>query len=238
MERTLRVLGLIPARGGSKGVPGKNTRLLGGKPLLAWTTEAALAARSLDRVMLSTDDPKIADLGQSLGVEAPFLRPSMLAADDTPTLDVVIHALQWLERSGDPYDAVVLLQPTSPFRPMGMIDRAVRLLEERDASSVISMEPVPHHHHPFWVFLSDGEGGVRLSTGGRDPIPRRQLLPTALVRDGRLYAIRSQVVLEERSLYGDRCVPLCEPNEAKVNLDTPDDFARAERLLERRLVNA
>jgi CMP-N-acetylneuraminic acid synthetase len=219
-------------------VPGKNTRLLGGKPLLAWTAESALAARSLDRVVLSTDSPEIADLGRSLGLDAPFLRPAVLAADDTPTLDVVIHALGWLERSGDPYDAVVLLQPTSPFRPAGMIDRAVRLLQEQDASSVISMQPVPHHHHPFWVFLSDGEGGVRLSTGGRDPIPRRQLLPTALVRDGRLYAVRSCVALEQRSLYGDRCVPLCEPNEANVNLDTLDDFAQAERLLERRLINA
>lgn len=233
MTRPLRVLGLIPARGGSKGVPGKNMRSLGGKPLLAWTAEAALAAQTLDRVILSTDDPGIAAMGRLLQLEVPFMRPAALAEDETPTLDVIIHALRWLERAGDRYDAVALLQPTSPFRTPELIDRAVRLLHARDATSVITMRHVPHRHHPFWVFLREEDGSVRLSTGERDPIPRRQMLPEALVRDGRLYVTRSSVVLEERSLYGERCYPLCEPDEEDVNLDTLEDFVHAERLLGR-----
>jgi CMP-N,N'-diacetyllegionaminic acid synthase len=238
MDRCLRVLGLIPARGGSKGVPGKNLRSLGGKPLLAWTAEAALAARSLDRVILSTDDSAIAMLGRSLHLDVPFLRPAELAKDETPTLDVVVHALRWLERAGDPYDAVALLQPTSPFRSPELIDRAVALLQEREATSVVTMRPVPHRYHPHWVFLRQEDGGVRLTTGERDPIPRRQMLPEALARDGRLYVTRSWVVLEQRSLYGDRCFPLCVPDEEDVNLDTLEDFAHAERLLERKLTHA
>lgn len=233
MKARLRVVGLIPARGGSKGVARKNLRLLGGRPLLSWTADAALSAETLARVVLSTDDPEIAASGRALGLDVPFLRPAALAADDTPTLDVVLHALRWLERSGDHFDAVVLLQPTSPFRAPGLIDQAVSILQERDATSVITVRPVPHRYNPHWVFQPDAEGVLRLATGERDPLPRRQLLPEAYVRDGRLYAVRTGVVLEQGSLYGDRCLPLYQCDVEDINLDTLEDFANAERLLAR-----
>lgn len=220
----MRVLGLIPARGGSKGIPGKNVRLLGGKPLLAWTAEAALASRRLSRVVLSTDDEGIAEAGRRCGLDVPFLRPAELARDDTPTLPVVRHALESLE---DRFDAVCLLQPTSPFRRAADVDGCIALLEERGLDAVVSVLPVPAEHNPHWVFFEDGDGLLRLATGEEQPIPRRQELPPAFHRDGSVYVTRREIVMGG-SLYGRRLGGYLMP-EAGVNLDTPADWERAER---------
>lgn len=224
----MRVLGLVPARGGSKGIPGKNVRPLGGRPLLAWTAEAALASRRLSRVVLSTDDEGIAEVGRRCGLDVPFLRPAELARDDTPTLPVVRHALEALE---DGFDAVCLLQPTSPFRRAEDIDGCIAMLEERGLDAVVSVLPVPAEHNPHWVYFEDG-GLLRLATGEEQPIPRRQELPPAFHRDGSIYVTRREVVLSggEGSLYGRRLGGYVMP-EAGVNLDTPADWERAERLL-------
>jgi CMP-N-acetylneuraminic acid synthetase len=221
----MRVLGLVPARGGSKGIPGKNVRPLGGRPLLAWTAEAALASRRLSRVVLSTDDEGIAEAGRRCGLEIPFLRPAELARDDTPTLPVVQHALEML---GDGFDAVCLLQPTSPFRRAGDIDACIAMLEERELDAVVSVLPVPAEHNPCWVYFEDG-GLLRLATGGEQPVPRRQELPPAFHRDGSVYVTRREVVMAG-SLYGRRLGGYVMP-EAGVNLDTPADWERAERRL-------
>jgi CMP-N,N'-diacetyllegionaminic acid synthase len=222
----MRVLGLIPARGGSKGIPGKNVRPLGGRPLLAWTAEAALASRRLSRVVLSTDDEGIAEAGRRCGLEIPFLRPAELARDDTPTLPVVRHALETLE---DPFDAVCLLQPTSPFRRAEDIDACIAMLEERGLDAVVSVLPVPAEHNPCWVYFEDGAGLLRLATGEEQPIPRRQELPPAFHRDGSVYVTRREIVMAG-SLYGRRLGGYVMP-EAGVNLDTPADWERAERRL-------
>jgi CMP-N,N'-diacetyllegionaminic acid synthase len=230
----MRVLGLIPARGGSKGIPGKNVRLLGGKPLLAWTAEAALASRRLSRVVLSTDDEEIAETGRRCGLEIPFLRPAELACDDTPTLPVVRHALEVLEQAGDRFDAVCLLQPTSPFRRAEDIEGCIALLEERGLDAVVSVLPVPPEHNPHWVYFEDGAGLLRLATGEEQPIPRRQELPPAFHRDGSVYVTRRDVVMSggEGSLYGRRLGGYVMPDAGRsVNLDTPADWERAERLL-------
>ncbi|HEX3129953.1 MAG TPA: acylneuraminate cytidylyltransferase family protein [Thermoanaerobaculia bacterium] len=220
----MKVLGLIPARGGSKGIPGKNVRPLGGRPLLAWTAEAALAARRLSRVVLSTDDEAIAEVGRQCGLDVPFLRPAELARDDTPTLPVVRHALEELKG----FDAVCLLQPTSPFRRDEDIDACIAMLEERDLDAVVSVLPVPAEHNPHWVYFEDG-GLLRLATGEEQPIPRRQELPPAFHRDGSVYVTRREVVMRG-SLYGRRLGGYVMP-KAGVNLDTPADWERAERLL-------
>jgi CMP-N,N'-diacetyllegionaminic acid synthase len=222
----MRVLGLIPARGGSKGIPGKNMRLLGGRPLLAWTAEAALASRRLSRVVLSTDDEGISQAGRRCGLEVPFLRPAELARDDTPTLPVVRHALETLE---DGFDAVCLLQPTSPFRRAEDIDACIAMLEERGLDAVVSVLPVPAEHNPHWVYFEDGAGLLRLATGEDQPIPRRQELPPAFHRDGSVYVTRRDVVMAG-SLYGRRLGGYVMP-EAGVNLDTPADWEQAERRL-------
>lgn len=228
----MKVLGVIPARGGSKGIPCKNVRLLGGKPLLAHTAEAALAARRLSRVILTTDDERIAEVGRGLGLEVPFLRPADLARDDTPTLPVAQHAVAELERSGDRFDAVCLLQPTSPFRRPGEIDGCVELLEADGLDAVISVLPVPPEHNPHWVYFRDGEGLLRLATGEDQPIPRRQELPPAFHRDGSVYVVRRNVLMQENSLYGRRLGGYLMPEPGRsVNLDTLADWAKAEALV-------
>lgn len=227
----MRVLGIIPARGGSKGIPDKNVRPLGGKPLLAHTAEAALSAGRLSRVVLSTDDEGIAEVGRACGLEVPFLRPPELAMDDTPTLPVLQHAVAELEKAGDRFDAVCLLQPTSPFRRPWDIDGCVELLEKGGLDAVVSVLPVPPEHNPHWVYVHDGEGLLRLATGEDQPIPRRQELPPAFHRDGAVYVTRRDVLMEGHSLYGRRLGGYLADPWWSVNLDTPTDWERAERLL-------
>jgi CMP-N,N'-diacetyllegionaminic acid synthase len=225
----MRVLGIVPARGGSKGIPGKNVRPLGGKPLLVHTAEAALAARLLSRVVLTTDDEEIAKVGRACGLEVPFLRPAELALDDTPTLPVLQHAVTELERAGDHFDAVCLLQPTSPFRRAGDIDGCIQLLETEGLDGVVSVLPVPPEHNPHWVYIRNGNGLLRLATGEDQPIPRRQELPPAFHRDGSIYVTRRGVLMEGNSLYGKRLGGFLADSRS-VNLDTPADWERAERL--------
>lgn len=225
----MRVLGIVPARGGSKGIPGKNVRPLGGKPLLAWTAESALAARRLSRVVLTTDDEKIAEVGRACGLEVPFLRPAELAMDDTPTLPVLQHAVAELEKKGNRFDAVCLLQPTSPFRRAGDIDGCIEMLETEGLDAVVSVLPVPPEHNPHWVWFRAGDGLLRLATGEDQPIPRRQELPPAFHRDGSVYVTRRDVLMEGNSLYGKRLGGFLADSRS-VNLDTPADWERAERL--------
>lgn len=226
----MRVLGLIPARGGSKGVPRKNIRQLAGRPLLAYTADAARGARSLTRVVLSTDDEEIADVGRACGLDVPFLRPADLAGDTAPTLPAVQHALRWLAERGEIYDAVCLLQPTSPLRTAADIDGCVALLATSGADAAISVLPVPPEYNPHWVYFADEAGALHLSTGEAQPIPRRQSLPPAFHRDGSIYVTRSHVALAG-SLYGERVVGYAMPQRPSVNIDTLDDWALAEALL-------
>jgi CMP-N,N'-diacetyllegionaminic acid synthase len=228
----MRVLGLIPARGGSKGVARKNVRVLCGKPLLQWTAESALAARSLDRVVLSTEDEEIASVGRRCGVDVPFLRPSELARDDTPTLPVVQHALHELEKGGDRFDAVCLLQPTNPFRRPVDIDACVDLLSISYADAVMSVLRVPAEYNPHWVYFRAEDGSLRLSTGEPEPIARRQLLPPAFHRDGSIYVTRRNAIMDQRSLYGTRVLGFEVDRARAVNIDTPADWSRAEILMQ------
>lgn len=227
----MRVLGLIPARGGSKGVPRKNIKLLAGKPLLAYTAEAALAAEHLSRVILSTDDEEIAEVGRACGIEVPFLRPADLALDKSPTLPVVQHALRFIEEQGDRFDAVCLLQPTNPLRRAADIDACIALMENSDADAVISVLAVPAEHNPHWVYFRNADGGLSLSTGELSPIPRRQDLPAAFHREGSVYVTRRDVVINENSLYGARVAGYEIDPARSVNIDTPEDWERAEKLI-------
>jgi CMP-N-acetylneuraminic acid synthetase len=229
----MRVLGLVPARGGSKGIPRKNIRLLAGKPLLAYTAEAALAARSLARVVLSTDDAEIAETGRRYGLEVPFFRPAELADDTAPTLPVVQHAIAALEAAGDRFDAVCLLQPTNPLRQPRQIDEAIELLEARGATAVVSVLPVPAEHNPHWVYFQTAAGLLRLSTGEDAPITRRQELPPAFHREGSIYASRRDTVMLENSLYGASVVGYLIAAESSVNIDHESDWERAEALVSR-----
>lgn len=227
----MRILGIIPARGGSKGVPDKNIVDLCGKPLLAYTAEAALNATRLSRVILSTDSEKIAQIGRVLGLDVPFLRPDELAQDDTPTLPVLKHALEQLERTGELYDAVCLLQPTSPLRTATMIDEACRLFMAERADTLLSVLPVPHQYHPDWAMILQEDGSLHWATGKKEPITRRQLLPPAFHREGSLYIARARLVLEQGTLYGRRIIPYKVDPSLSINIDSPADLDVARRLI-------
>lgn len=230
----MRVLGLIPARGGSKGVPRKNVRLLGGKPLIEYTVEAALRARRVNRVLVSTEDAKIASVAKSLGAEVPFLRPASLAQDDTPMLPVITHATEAVIAEGWVPDVICLLQPTFPFRPPEAIDACIELLEAQAADCVITVHRVPAHFNPHWVYFERPDGSLQLSTGESEPIPRRQALPPAFYRSGAVYVTRTATITKHDSLYGDRVVGYETPAESSCNIDTMDDWARAETLVAQR----
>ena len=233
----MRVLGIITARGGSKGIPGKNLKLLGGRPLLDYSIDAANDT-PLDRLILSTEDQKIAEVGRSLGCEVPFMRPAELARDETPHLPVIQHAVRWLlEHENYRPDIVLILQPTSPLRSSADIAAALRMLELSGADSVVSVNEVPAHAHPMRMLRVDDQGNAVLFATGqpvRKRINRRQDLPKAFVMNGAVYACRTDVLFAaEPSLYGDRVVAYPMPSERSISIDTLEDWAEAERALAR-----
>lgn len=226
----MQIVGLIPARAGSKGIPGKNTRLLANKPLIAYTIECALESKVLGQVVVSTEDPKTAEIASSFGAEVPFLRPVHLAQDETPTLPVVQHALQYLEQAGTRIDAICLLQPTSPFRSVGLLREAVEIFQRSEYDSLVTLKAVPAEYHPEWVLSRDKVGQVHWFNGQSAPISRRQDLSTVYIRDGSIYITRRDCLLSG-SLYGDRIYGLVNHDPCHVNLDHPEDWATAERIL-------
>jgi CMP-N,N'-diacetyllegionaminic acid synthase len=232
------VLGLIPARGGSKSIPGKNIAPVAGRPLLAYTCAAALASAKLTRVLLSTDDVEIARVGRNCGVEVPFLRPDELARDDTPSLAVAQHAVRWLiEHEKWTPEILVLLQPTSPLRQARHIDEALGVMAQTDADTVVSVIEVPHRFSPYSVMsLRDG----RLENFWKDPLPfdrfRRQNLPVLYARNGpAVLATRTSVLLEQNNFYGPRVAPYIMSQEESIDIDSPSDLELASWLLERGL---
>ena len=234
----MKVLGIITARGGSKGVPGKNLKLLGGKPLIAHTVEA-VADCALDRVILSTEDARIADAARALGVDVPFMRPAELARDETPHLPVIQHAVRWLaEHQAYRPDVVVILQPTSPLRSAIDIAAALRMLELSDADAVVSVTEVPAHANPMRMLRVDDHGYATLFVDGqpvRNRVNRRQDLPKAWVMNGAVYACRTAALLSESpSLYGDRVIAYPMPAERSISIDDLHDWAEAEAALARR----
>jgi len=234
----VRVLALIPARGGSKGVPRKTVRALGGKPPLGYTIAAARAAGGIDRVVVSTEDDEIAAVARSLGAEVPFTRPAALAQDDTAMLPVIVHALESVAAAGWTPDTVCLLQPTFPFRRPQDIDACIDALQSKHADCVISVHRVPHQFNPHWVYVEKPDGSLQLATGENEPILRRQELPPAFHRSGAVYVSRASVITERGSLYGDRVVGYETPAESGCNIDTMDDWTQAEALIARRGADA
>ena len=225
-----RVLGVVPARSGSKGIPGKNTRTLAGRPLLAYSAVPARESSVVDRLVLSTDSSEIAAVGRELGLEVPFLRPPELAGDDTPMQPVIEHAVREMERSGWRPDVVVILQPTAPLRRPEHVRRAVSLLVESGASSVASVVRIPDHFAPHYAMRIEGGRLTSFLPEGAG-LTRRQEVEPAYSRDGTVYATRRDVLVEEGSIYGSDCRPLVLGDDESINLDTPADWERAEARL-------
>lgn len=228
----MRILGFVPARGGSKGVPGKNSRPLAGKPLLARAVETARAAGVLDRVLVSTDDPALARAARDAGAEAPWLRPAELAQDGSPMVDAVAHALGRLDADeGYRPDAVMILQATSPFRTAETIRRAARLFAESGGASVISVTEA--RPHPYWTYrLKDGR--LKPFMDGFVAPPPRQQHPPAYALDGSVFLFSRERFLASRSIYSTDDVPLIVPPEEALDIDTPLDWEIAEALCKAR----
>lgn len=229
------VLAIIPARGGSKTIPRKNIRLFAGHPLIAYSIAAGLASKRVNRVILSTDDQEIAAVAQRYGAEIPFLRPQELAQDATPDLPVFQHALAWLaENQAYQPDIVVQLRPTSPFRRVWYIDNAVQRLLEQPQADAVRTVCVPFQN-PFkmWHIGADGFMQPIMHTDHPEPynLPR-QALPEIYWQTGYVDAARADTILSKNSMTGDRILPLIIDASEWVDIDSPDDWRRAERLLE------
>ncbi|MFA6316582.1 MAG: acylneuraminate cytidylyltransferase family protein [Elusimicrobiota bacterium] len=221
----MRILGIIPARGGSKGIPGKNIKLLGGVPLIGHTIRAARESGCVDRLWVSTDDSKIARAAESLGVPVPWLRPARLATDKARTEDCVVHLLGKLkEDEGYVPDAVILLQPTSPFRSAETIRRAVRLFEKGGGRGVVSVALAPMH--PYWCFRV--EKGRLVPFCPAKSASRRQDLPPAYCYDGSVYLVATGSFLRTRSFSGKGALALIVPEHEVLDIDEPSDWVAAE----------
>jgi CMP-N-acetylneuraminic acid synthetase len=227
----VRILGLVPARGGSKGVPGKNVRPLAGESLVRRAFACARAAGVCDRIVLSTDDESIAEDGVRAGLEVPFIRPADLARDETPMIDVALHALEALSASGYAPDAVMLLQPTSPLRTPEHLRKAADMLDGND--SVCSVVPLPRDHCPHYVMKITDAGYLDFFLDDGARIVRRQDVPQAYRRDGTVYLTRTPVLTQARSFYGARCVPLILDPAESLTIDSPEQWSAAEGLLSR-----
>ena len=227
------VLALIPARGGSKGLPGKNLRPLAGQSLIAYAARVARESAVVDRAVLTTDAEEIAAEGRRAGLEVPFMRPVHLAQDDTPMKPVIEHALATLAQDGFVPDLVLLLQPTSPLRTPEHLRTAVRMLRESRADSVVSVVELPRHLSPDYVMRIEN-GGLQpfLPEGAR--VTRRQDARPAYVRDGTIYAFWTQTLIAQGSIYGARSLPLIVNAAESITIDSPSDWDAAERLLRQR----
>jgi CMP-N,N'-diacetyllegionaminic acid synthase len=235
--RAIRVLALIPARGGSKGLPGKNLRPLAGKPLLTWSIEQALATPEVTKVVVSTDDPRIAEVARSAGAEVPGLRPAELARDDSPTAGAVLHALDVLAERGEEFDAVLLLEPTSPLRAPGDLSRAIATLRDgwAQADSVVSVGEI-HTESPFVAKTVTAEGYVAplLPPTGAT---RRQDLPTAYFPYGVAYLTKVSALRATLSFYHSTSLPLFVERWQNFEVDDVVDFICVEAVMRARLAS-
>lgn len=232
----IKILGVITARGGSKGIPGKNIKPLLGKPLIAYTIEAAKKSGVLDRIILTTDDEEIARVAKNFGCEVPFMRPAELAGDNTPTLPVLVHALRWLEANeGYKPDAIMILQPTSPLRQHFHIQEAVALFLKSRADSVVGVTETPHHFNPHRAMVVDENGHLKLFNGNpvKKRIVPRQALPGSYWNNTSIYLCKTNFLFDESepNLFGDRVLPYFMDAKYAVDVDEPQDWDRAEAAL-------
>lgn len=223
-----RVLAIIPARKGSKGLPLKNVRPLAGKPLLAWPIAAARASAHVDRTIISTDDQGFADLAVQHGAEAPFLRPAELASDTAPSIDFIVHALDTLAAAGETYDYLVLLEPTSPLTEGADVDAALRTLDASDAEAIVGVARLETHHPAFAVRMRPDGVIDPLQPGGFAAMPRRQDLEPVFGLDGSLYISTVEALRRERSFCHGRTLGHAMARYKSHEVDDLIDFLCVE----------
>ena len=227
----MKVLALISARGGSKGISRKNIKPLAGKPLIAWTIEAARQAHGIDRLIVSTEDEEIAEVARQYGAEVPFMRPASLAADDTPGIAPVLHAMAQLPG----FDWILVLQPTSPLRSPADIEGILERCRSSGASSAVSVCEVSKH--PYWMYECDAAGQLQPLIAGHPKITRRQELPSAYALNGALYLARTDWLIERKAFVGPDTLGFIMPDDRSADLDTLQDWHWVEYLIERHHAN-
>lgn len=228
----MKILYLIPARGGSKGVPGKNIKELGGMPLIAHSIGHALAVAPAEDVVVSTDSEEIKSVAEKYGANVPFLRPEALATDTAGSREVMLHAVDFFAREGREYDTIVLLQPTSPLRDPQDIERAVELFKERRPDMVVSVSEAASN--PYYnAFEPDKEGYLKISKG-KGGITRRQDAPKVWEFNGAIYVIDVAALRERKLAQFERILPYPTSPETSQDIDTEIDFLICEKLLESR----
>lgn len=224
-----RIIGIIPARGGSKGLPRKNILPLRGKPLIAWTIEQAQASTCLDKVIVTTDNEEIASVARTHGAEVPFMRPRELASDNAKTIDVIYHALDWLEANFETFDIVVLLQPTSPLRRSTDINNAVEMLFSQKASAIISV--CETEHHPCWSNTLPHSRCMADFLRPELMNKNRQELPTYYRLNGAIYAAYCTYLKNQHGFFGSETFAYIMPKERSIDIDTKTAFNFANYLL-------
>ena len=225
-----KLLGFITARGGSKRLPNKNILELAGKPLIAWTIEAALDSKYIDRVIVSTDDEKIANISQKYGADVPFMRPAELSTDTATSIDVIEHGLNTLAESGDNYDYITLLQPTSPLRTSRHIDESVNIFLEKNANSVISVTETSHS--PLWANEIPESGSMKGFLRDDVKNKRSQDLPIYYQLNGAIYISKISSLLNERSFFQKNDVYAYKMERLNsVDIDSKIDFEFASLLI-------
>jgi len=225
----VRILSLITARGGSKRLPGKNIKLLGGKPLIVWSIDIAKDIADICDILVTTDDVGIADVALNAGALVPWLRPAELSSDTAPSVDVVLHALNWYERENGKVDGLLLLQPTSPFRTRETVLRGITIFRANQGQAVIGVSPA--ESHPMWCFKSHDQLMQPFVEGGGLHL-RSQDLPPAYVVNGAFYLLAPDQLRATNSFYGEGMMPLIM-NKAKecIDIDTEWDWKMAEAAL-------
>tara|TARA_B100000029_G_scaffold514404_1_gene617080 strand:- start:1263 stop:1979 length:717 start_codon:yes stop_codon:yes gene_type:complete len=228
----LKILAIIPARGGSKSVPGKNIRELNGKPLIAYTIESAKKIKDkFHRIIVSTDDEKIAEISKTYGADVPFIRPSDLATDKTPTYPVLQHAVHFVENQDSiNIDLIMLLQPTAPFRTTEDILNCLKLSQTSNTDSVISVVQV-FSHHPILMKKIEKNRLTHFSIEEKEGTPRQLYKPPAYMRNGAIYLTKRDTLIEKNSIWGDSITPYIMPQERSHNIDDEIDFITSELVM-------
>ena len=227
----MRILGIIPARGGSVGIKNKNIKKLNGKPLIQYTIEQSKKSKLLTKTIVSTDSEKISKIAYSLGANVPFKRPKNLSTSSASSVDVIKHCLEFFQKKGEYFNAICLLQPTSPYRPKNSIDDAIKkfILSKKD--SLISIRKIPEHYNPNWIFKQDN--GFLKRYENKPMISRRQDLQSLYHRDGAIYITKSELILKKRKLVSEFSVGFEIKSPILINIDNIDDWRNAENFINR-----
>lgn len=225
-----KILGLIPARGGSKGLPKKNILPLAGKPLIAWTIEQIKRSKYTDSFIVSTDDEEIASVSRKYGCEVPFIRPHEIATDSAKGIEVVFHALNWFESREQKFDILILLQPTSPLRKIEDIDNSIEMLFEKNAKAIVSV--CKTEHHPLWSSILPPDGSMKDFLNQNIKNKNRQELPKYYRLNGAIYLSYCDYLKKSKSFLGEQTFAYIMPQERSIDIDSSLDFKFAEFLLQ------